>query len=408
MLKPFGELDIKLKRKSEKPKILLLFKRREKKRRPAKAGEKISTRIAADFLRFNFVCFGLLIIFYVMLYLAYPQFRWVQSLVESGLAFLSHFVSGRVIIFLRSNSLVAALLVQAVIFLLSALWYSVSTLKSFDRLWLSLPAVVSDEEEIQKFPQGFSDVEIALHGIKHDVYAARQAAALAEAKKNDLVMYLAHDLKTPLTSIIGYLSLLSECPDLPAEQRAKCVGIALDKAYRLETLINEFFEITRFNLQNITPEKNKIDLLMMLEQITDEFYPMFSEKGISAYIDMPEKIVMYADADKMARLFDNLLKNAVNYCYENTDILIGARVKNGKVIIKFRNCCDEIPQEKLDRLFDKFFRLDSSRSTSAGGSGLGLAISKQIAELHGGKITAKSTREHTDFTVVIPFDNAEN
>ena len=145
---------------------------------------------------------------------------------------------------------------------------------------------------------------------------------------------------------------------------------------------------------------------MMISQIAEEFYPMLKDKGLNIHIDIPERIVMYADADKIARVFDNLLKNAVNYCYENTTILVGARIRKDRVIIKFRNFCDEIPQEKIDRLFDKFFRMDSSRATATGGSGLGLAIAKQIVELHGGSIKAKSTTEHTDFTVILPYIDA--
>ena len=220
-------------------------------------------------------------------------------------------------------------------------------------------------------------------------------------------MYLAHDLKTPLTSVIGYLTLLDECPELTTPQKAKYVGIALDKAYRLEQLINEFFEITRFDIHSVTLEKNRIDLNMMLAQITDEFYPMLAEKNLTVDIDIIEHIVMFADSDKIARVFDNLLKNAVNYSYENTKIRIGARIRRDKVIIKFRNKSDIITPEKLERLFEKFYRADSSRGTSTGGSGLGLAIAKQITELHGGTIKAKSTVDYTDFTVILPYINAE-
>ena len=134
---------------------------------------------------------------------------------------------------------------------------------------------------------------------------------------------------------------------------------------------------------------------------------MLSEKNLTVRTDIPEHITMFADADKIARVFDNLLKNAVNYSYENSAIIIGARIRRDRVIIKFRNQCDEIPKEKLDRLFEKFYRMDSSRNSYSGGSGLGLAISRQIIELHGGTISAKSSSEHTDFTVVLPYINAE-
>lgn len=363
----------------------------------------MSIKIVRDFLRFNFVCLGILIFFYILLALAAKQYSEIYDLIRD---LFTNFFGQEIGSFLIHNRYLAVIGLYLVIFLLSALAYSVSTLVNFDKLWLSLSALTSDEADIRKFPQSFSDVEIALKDIKHDVFRSQQLAAQSEARKNDLVMYLAHDLKTPLTSVVGYLTLLDESPGIPLAQRAKYTGIALEKAYRLEQLINEFFEITRFNINNITLERNRIDLRMMISQIVEEFYPMLKEKNLAVHIDIPEKIVMFADSDKIARVFDNLLKNAVNYCYENTSIIIGARIRKDRVVIKFRNLCDEIPQEKIDRLFDKFFRVDSARTTATGGSGLGLAIAKQIVELHGGSIKAKSTTEHTDFTVILPYVDA--
>lgn len=363
----------------------------------------MSTKIIRDFLLTNLSFLVLLLIFYALAFLAASQYDIISSTANGIIA--SIFKS-----YGEQNPIICSFFllggVYLVFFLLSCLYYSVSTLVNFNKTWLSLSAITTDEMQIKKFSKSFSDVEIALKDIRHDVFKNQQLASQAESKKNDLVMYLAHDLKTPLTSVIGYLSLLDECPDLPTAQRAKYTGIALEKAYRLEQLINEFFEITRFDLNEITLQNNRIDLSLMLSQITEEFYPMFKAKNLSCEIDLNERIVMFADSDKLARVFDNLLKNAVNYSYESSVILIGARVKNGYVTVKFRNRCDEIPKENLDRLFEKFYRLDSSRASATGGSGLGLAISKQIVELHGGVIKAKSTTDYTDFVVILPFRDA--
>ncbi|MCM1544073.1 MAG: HAMP domain-containing histidine kinase, partial [Ruminococcus sp.] len=345
-------------------------------RRSVTTKERMSTKIIRDFLRFNIFCFALIFVLYIIVLLASQQYQ--STVTEIIYESIRMVLGDSAAQYLTRNSFVAMLAVYGVFFVLSCIGYSISTLVNFDKTWRSLSAILSDEAEIKKFSKNFSDVEIALKDIKMDVLRNQQIAAQSESRKNDLVMYLAHDLKTPLTSVIGYLSLLDDCPELPVEQRAKYIGITLEKAYRLEQLINEFFEITRFNLQQITLQRNRIDLGMMLSQITEEFYPMFKDKNLDFDIDIPQKIIMFADSDKIARVFDNLLKNAVNYCYPNTMIRIGARIINTRVVIKFRNLCDEIPQEKLDRLFDKFFRLDSSRTTSTGGSGLGLAIAKQI------------------------------
>lgn len=374
--------------------------KKSKKQKNSVVGERMSTKIISDFLRFNAFFLALLLFIYLLIYLACHQYNKIYYLVTG---FLEVVFTASPAYWIKENSFLFILILYLCVFILSCFAYSVSTLINFDKIWRSLSAISNDDRDIVKFSKKFSDVEIALKDIKHEVFKSQQAAIAAESRKNDLVMYLAHDLKTPLTSIIGYLSLMDESPELPFEQRAKYVGISLDKAYRLEQLINEFFEITRFNLQSITLENNRIDLGMMLSQIADEFYPMFKEKNIEYTLDVKEKIIMYADRDKLARVFDNLLKNAVNYSYTDSEIKIGARIIDGKIVIKFRNHCDEIPEEKLQRLFDKFFRMDSSRASSTGGSGLGLAIAKQIVELHSGTISAKSSVSHTDFIINLPY-----
>lgn len=387
-----------MKRKAETKKV-----KNAKKHRP-KQTKNIALRIIGDFLRWNSICLLGIIIGYVIVYLFILQEPEIYNGILKPLLIDAFGKEGES--FLFSNSYMLILPVFALIFVFNCFVYSVITLSLFNKTYKSLNTFLDSDAEFEAFPKSYSDVEIKLRDIKLDVVESRQAAIQAENKKNDLVMYLAHDLKTPLTSVIGYLTLLDECPELPIEQKAKFTDIALNKAYRLEQLINEFFEITRFNIHNVTLERNRIDLNMMIAQITDEFYPMLSEKNLTVDIDIIEHIVMFADSDKIARVFDNLLKNAVNYSYENTNIRIGARIRRDRVIIKFRNKSDEIPEEKLERLFDKFFRADTSRTSSTGGSGLGLAIAKQLTELHGGTIKAKSTQDYTDFTVILPYINA--
>lgn len=377
----------------------------KKKHKKRKQPKNIALRITGDFLRFNGICLMILIAIYLIIYLFLLLEPDLYINVIKPFLIDLFGKSGESFLFSRSYLLV--LVAFLVVFIFSCFLYSLITLSLFNKTYQSLDALNNENAEFISFPKNYSDIEIKLRDIRLNVIGSKQAATEAESKKNDLVMYLAHDLKTPLTSVIGYLTLLDECPELTTPQKAKYVGIALDKAYRLEQLINEFFEITRFDIHSVTLEKNRIDLNMMLAQITDEFYPMLTEKNLSVDIDIIEHIVMFADSDKIARVFDNLLKNAVNYSYENTKIRIGARIRRDKVIIKFRNKSDIITPEKLERLFEKFYRADSSRGTSTGGSGLGLAIAKQITELHGGTIKAKSTVDYTDFTVILPYINAE-
>ena len=365
----------------------------------------IAGQIILNYLKWNALCLLAILVCYIIVYLFILQvpdvyYTYIQKYL---VAFLGAEGEG----YLFSHSYMLIIPAFVTVSLINAFVFSVITLVLFNKTYKSLESFLDDGKEIASFSKAYSGIEIKLKDIKLQVLKARQEAMESENKKNELVMYLAHDLKTPLTSIIGYLTLLEECPELPIEQRAKFTDIAVTKAYRLEQLINEFFEISRFNINSITLQKNRIDLKMLLLQIADEFYPMLSEKGLSVSFDIPEPIIMLADSDKIARVFDNLLKNAVNYSYKDTIIRIGARIVNGKVIIKFRNKSDEIPEDKLLRLFDKFYRMDSSRNSSTGGSGLGLAIAKQICELHGGTIKAKSSTQHTDFTVILPFVSGE-
>ena len=257
-----------------------------------------------------------------------------------------------------------------------------------------------DMEEV--FPAPYTEVGVRMLQIKTDMIRKEESLKQEAQRKNDLITYLAHDLKTPLTSVLGYLSLLDEAPDMPEAQKEKYTHIALEKAQRLEGLIEEFFEITQYNLQNIFLEKEELDLSYMLMQMTEEFYPVLAAHGNEVKLEAEEDLHLYADPDRLARVFNNILKNAVAYSYPNTTITIRASQNKDKILLSFENHGKNIPKEKLDSIFEKFFRLDSSRRSNTGGAGLGLAIAKEIVELHGGRISARSQDERVTFTVELP------
>lgn len=175
----------------------------------------------------------------------------------------------------------------------------------------------------------------------------------------------------------------------------------------MEDLINEFFEITRFNLSNIELQLSYVNLSRMLQQLIFEFKPMFSEKNLDCKLDIAPDISLRCDVDKMQRVFDNLLINAVNYSYNGSTINISVAQDENGTFIKFVNSGNTIPKEKLSRIFEQFYRLDSSRSAKSGGSGLGLAIAKQIIELHGGKISAESHNDTVSFIIWLPLTPEE-
>lgn len=275
--------------------------------------------------------------------------------------------------------------------------------REIDRLLPSVRAIAEMDDSLIELPEEYKDVENQLNAIKNTAIKNERLAREAEQRKNDLVVYLAHDLKTPLTSVVGYLTLLRDEPDISPEMRQKYTNISLEKARRLEALINEFFDITRFNLQNITLEKTQFDLVLMLQQIVDEFYPAFSQKGITCHISADDRLMIEADADKLSRVFDNLLKNALSYGEPYTGLTVSIHQQGGRAVVEVANHCPQIPEHKLSSIFERFYRLDSARSANTGGSGLGLAIAKEITELHGGVISAESSPSLTVFRVELPL-----
>lgn len=245
-------------------------------------------------------------------------------------------------------------------------------------------------------------IETRLNEIKQILKKQEQEVIEGEKKKNDLIVFLAHDLKTPLTSIVAYLTMLDSYQDMPEEERQRYTHIALEKAIRLGELISEFFEITKFNLQDIVLEPVELNLSMMLEQLADELYGVLREKNLTCEVEAAEDMVVYGDADKLARVFDNILRNAVSYCYPNTKIRIQAEMTEEGNRIVFSNRGKQIPKEQLGTIFEKFYRLDEARHSTTGGAGLGLAIAKEIVELHGGTIWAESDDKETRFIVTLP------
>ena len=258
----------------------------------------------------------------------------------------------------------------------------------------------------------FSVMAASLNKMVGDLRDLMDKEREAERTKNELITNIAHDLRTPLTSIIGYLELLSKEGAIDQEVQKKYIGIAYVKTKRLEKLIEDLFGFTKLNYGKISMNVTKVDVIKLLSQLLEEFYPSFMDKNLSYELqsNVPVQIVS-ADANLLARLFDNLINNAIKYGADGKRILVKVHGSEGLVSIQVVNYGYVIPEEELPLIFNKFYRVEQSRSTNTGGTGLGLAISKSIVDMHGGTIDVTSDLSGTVFTVKLKtnFDvNKEN
>ena len=252
--------------------------------------------------------------------------------------------------------------------------------------------VVGDDE--------FSGMAANLNKMAEDIRCLMEKERESERTKNELITNVAHDLRTPLTSIIGYLELLERGRAIPPELQSKYIEIAYGKAKRLEKLIEDLFGFTKLNYGKIAMNVTQLDIVKLLSQLLEEAYPNFAAKGLSYDLqsNVPAKMIT-ADGTLLARLFDNLIGNAIKYGADGKRVLVQIRAGEEIVTVSVTNYGYVIPADELSLIFNKFYRVEQSRSSSTGGTGLGLAIAKEIADLHGGSIGVTSDLNGTVFTV---------
>lgn len=236
--------------------------------------------------------------------------------------------------------------------------------------------------------------------LKEKERAALDIERNAERQKNELITNVAHDLRTPLTTIVGYLELIKDDSALSKEDVHKYSGIAYEKSIRLQEMMDDLFEFTKLDNADIKLNKSMINLSGLIMQMTDEFYPSFKDCNITPIVDLPEEnIYVQGDGQLLARVFDNLISNALKYGYHNTDLKIEVSGDEKYATVKVINNGDTIAPEDIPLLFNKFYRTDSSRNSKTGGTGLGLAITKNIVDLHHGDISVTSDDQITTFIV---------
>lgn len=236
--------------------------------------------------------------------------------------------------------------------------------------------------------------------LKEKERAALDIERNAERQKNELITNVAHDLRTPLTTIVGYLELIKDDTALSKEDVHKYSGIAYEKSIRLQEMMDDLFEFTKLDNADIKLNKSMINLSGLIMQMTDEFYPSFKDCNITPIVDLPEEnIYVQGDGQLLARVFDNLISNALKYGYHNTDLKIEVSGDEKYATVKVINHGDTIASDDIPLLFNKFYRTDSSRNSKTGGTGLGLAITKNIVDLHHGDISVTSDDQITTFIV---------
>lgn len=269
----------------------------------------------------------------------------------------------------------------------------------FDLILQGVDQLVDGGDKPFSMPPELQFMEERLTQVRGRLQAAAQAEREAEKRKSDFLLYLAHDIRTPLTSVLGYLTLLSE-REAGEEVRQKYLAITLRKARQLQKLVEEFFDVTRLTMGAVELRRQRLNLSYMLYQLADESAPEVEAAGMRLKTALPGNIPVLADPDKLVRVFQNLIRNACAYGEKGTIAITGSAGKQ-QAIVSVSNP-GTVSEEALSRMFEKLYRADPSRGS--GGAGLGLTIAREIVRLHGGEITARCQEGRTVFTVTLPVE----
>ncbi|CDR73387.1 MAG: sensor histidine kinase [Lactobacillus delbrueckii] len=231
-----------------------------------------------------------------------------------------------------------------------------------------------------------------------------------EQSKDELITNVSHDIRTPLTSIIGYLGLLKNGAVTSQEDMLKYINIAYDKAEQMKSLANDLFEYTTLKSTKTKLNVTPINIKGMMEQVAAGFELEAEKKGIAFSVKArPDDLIVNADVEKLVRVYNNLISNALKYAAGASRInLVANLINHEQVELRVENNGEPIPKDKLKKIFDRFYRVESSRNTKTGGTGLGLSIVQGGVELHGGTIRCESNKDWTSFIILLPRDPQAN
>ena len=322
-----------------------------------------------------------------------------------------------VLLFYRPGTMIVLLyvLLGIGVFSVSFLLLQSRSMRYISRISSAMREIAEGDLNITLDVEGddeFADMAENLNNMVEELRQLMDKERESERTKNELITNVAHDLRTPLTSIVGYLELLSGPVKLNEEMQKKYLDITYKKSKRLQKLIEDLFGFTKLNYGKISMKVSKVDIVKLLSQMLEEFYPNFMEKNLAYELqsNVTAKVIT-ADGNLLARLFDNLINNAIKYGSEGKKIIVKVDATDTVVTVSVTNFGYVIPKEELPLLFEKFYRVEQSRSVNTGGTGLGLAIAKNIVDMHGGTIGVTSDLNGTVFTVKLKVDfdiNREN
>lgn len=245
----------------------------------------------------------------------------------------------------------------------------------------------------------------SIHVLVDSTVEAMEEERRIEQSKDELITNVSHDIRTPLTSIIGYLGLIEENRYASEEEAKKYVHTAYEKSKQMKALVDDLFEYTTVRQTTVPLEYVSFDMVQLLEQVAIDFELEAQKKERDIQVVSEHKqIMMRADTEKIVRVFHNLLSNALKYGKGGSLVLIEAKKEDRFVFISIKNNGETLPQEAIEQLFERFYRAETSRSQETAGTGLGLAIAQSIVELHKGTITARVEDGWTIFDVRLPLE----
>lgn len=304
---------------------------------------------------------------------------------------------------------IAILIMSILLFLIFFVWFSRSIVGDIRGIAASVYKIEAGERHIAistAREDELGDLAQALNQLQDTLYISEKKRDDMENMRRDLITNVAHDLRTPLTSIIGYLGLVSD-EKIPCEERSKYITVANGKAKQLKRLIEDLFEYSKLENNQVQISKKRINLSCFMEQLVDEFYADFLSRNLVVKQEIEENLYVSIDGDKFVRAISNILSNAIKYGSDGKQILVRVFSKKGKAVIQITNYGKVMKAYDLEHIFDRCYRAEASRSLETGGSGLGLPIAKNIVEMHQGTIKATSSEKGTTFEIKVNLEDRE-